>query len=338
MSSSARTLELLSVLASRPSWPGRELADRVGVSPRTLRRDITALQDLGYPITSERGVAGGYRLAPGAVLPPLVMTDEEAVTIVLALGEAAASRRDDQARSAVSALEKLVGALPARLRQRIEALDAVTSVHTPLSSVPVDVSVLTTVAMAARESRTLEVGYGDRGGRVTRREVQPHGLVTFEGRIYLIAYDLLRQDWRLFRLDRVASVRPTGQTFARRALPHGDPVEFLRAGLADATSTHRIRATVHAPASRVAEALGEHGNVTPAGPDRCEVVMTVDRLDWVAFGLGSLGAPFEVHGPEEARRHLRAWGERFVAATDPSLTGPAADATVEDIPRGQTGS
>lgn len=325
MAGTARTLELLSVLASRPSWGGGELAHRMGVSPRTLRRDITVLQELGYPITAARGAAGGYRLAPGAVLPPLVMTDEEAVAIVLALSEAAAGSRAHQARWAVSALAKIVAALPSRLRARIEALDAVTSVHTAFSSASVDVAILTGVAMAAREGRTLEIGYEDRGGRVTRREIQPHDLVTSEGRIYLIAYDLLRQDWRSFRLDRVVSAHPTGQSFARRALPHGGPVEFLREGLTEAISPHRVRATVHAPASEVAPALAEYATVTPAGPDRCEVTMAADRLDWVAFGLGSLGAPFEVHGPPEVRRYLRAWGRRLVDATDEERAVPSRD-------------
>lgn len=320
MATSARVLALLSLLQSRTSWAGHELAARLEVSPRTLRRDITALQELGYPIVTTRGTGGGYRLETGAALPPLVVTEEEAAAIVLGLREIAAGAGPLEAQSAITALTKTVEVLPGRVRRRIESLRHVTQVPLSVPTSRIDVSVLTTLAIAVRDRQTVAIGYADRQGAATTRELQPHELLSFEHRIYLVAYDLLRSDWRLFRVDRVNAAKPTGRAFARRPLPYDDSTAYLTAQLSRARSEYDLRATVHAPEGEVSAALQGYATVTPLSDSSCEVRMAVDRLEWAAFALGSLHASFELHGPAEASRYLREWGERFLGATTSAPT------------------
>lgn len=318
MATSARILELLSLLQSRAHWTGAELASRLEISPRTLRRDIEALSALGYPVIAARGTGGGYRLDAGAVLPPLVVSEEEATAIVLGLAEVAAGGHATESQAAITALSKVVPALPAKVRRRVDSLRGLTAVP-PVEGPAgrVDVPVLTTLTLAARDSLTLGLAYADRQGSVTRREVQPHAVLSFERRIYLIAYDLLRHDWRLFRADRIVEAERTGRTFARRALPHDVPIDFLTAQLARSRTAYAVRATVHAPAAPVTERLGSCGAVTDLGNGACAVTIPADSLDWAAFTLASLDASFEVHSPEEARTFIRTWGERLRAAAEP---------------------
>lgn len=316
MATNARILEVLSLLQARSSWTGAELAERLGVSTRTLRRDITALQDLGYPISTTRGVGGGYHLSPGSTLPPLVVSEEEAATIVLGLGDLAAGAHSSESRAAITALTKVVDVLPAKVRRRVEALRGVAAAPVMGDTRPsIDMSVLTSLALAARDRQTLTISYSDRSGSVTRRKVQPHDLVSADHRIYLIAYDLLRQDWRLFRTDRVSGPAATGQAFARRTPPYEDPVAYVDAMLAAALNAYEVRATVQTSAERAISLLAGSAQVEPVNEDVCEVTMVADRLEWVAFGLGLLGVPFELHGPPEAVDYFRAWSERFRSAT-----------------------
>ncbi|NEK57168.1 YafY family transcriptional regulator [Geodermatophilus sabuli] len=307
-----RTLRLLSLLQQRRYWAGADLADRLGISVRTLRRDVDRLRTLGYPVEAQRGVDGGYQLAPGAALPPLVLDDEEAVALVIGLQAAAHSAVAGTAESSVRALAKVVQVMPARLRRRVEALRAVTE---PASwggpRDVVDPAALTTVASACRDVERLAFAYTAADGTPTDREVEPHRLVSLGRRWYLVAYDLTRGDWRSFRLDRLSAPRATGARFAPRRLPAEDAVAFVRAGLGVRATGWRVEALVAAPADDVRARIGRWAAVEDAGPGRCRVTTEPDDLDWAALALGSLGAEFSVVGPPELREHLRGWADRF---------------------------
>ncbi len=209
---STRTLRLLSLLQARRYWPGAELAERLRVSPRTLRRDIDRLRELGYPVQAQRGVEGGYQLAAGAALPPLLVDDEEAVALAVGLQAAAQGAVEGIAESSVRALAKVVQVMPARLRRRVEALGAMT---VPASwggeaQPSADPHALTTVALACRDSERLRFSYIAAGGEQSARHVEPHRLVLLTRRWYLVGYDLTRHDWRTFRLDRLSAPAAPG--------------------------------------------------------------------------------------------------------------------------------
>ena len=230
---SVRTLRLLSLLQARRYWPGEELAGQLQVSPRTLRRDIDRLRELGYPIQAQRGVAGGYQLAAGTALPPLVVDDEEAVALALGLQAAAQDAGEGIAESSVRVLAKVVQVMPARLRRRVHALGAMT-VPASWESMgstareTVDPEVLTTVALACRDTERIRFSYTAAGGEQTGRHVEPHRLVLLGRRWYLVGYDLDRQGWRSYRLDRLTGPDGTGARFRPRELPAADAAAFVQ--------------------------------------------------------------------------------------------------------------
>ena len=228
---SSRMLRLLSLLQARRHWAGPDLADRLGVSLRTLRRDIERLRDLGYPVDAQRGVDGGYQLAPGAALPPLVLDDEEAVALAVGLLGVAQSPVEGVAEASVRALGKIVQVMPNRLRRQVDALRSATESGTwapPVESV--DAGTLTTVAQACRDAELLAFAYVAADQERTGRRVEPHRLVTLGRKWYLVAYDLSRRDWRTFRLDRLTDTRTTGVRFERRALPADDATALFATG------------------------------------------------------------------------------------------------------------
>jgi predicted DNA-binding transcriptional regulator YafY len=313
---SSRTLRLLSLLQTHRFWPGAALAERLGVSARTLRRDVERLRELGYPVDAHRGVDGGYQLAAGAALPPLVVDDEEAVALAIGLRVAAHGAVSGIEEASVRALAKVVQVMPPRLRRRVETLMAVT-VPAVWSRRPApDVDALTTVAQACRDEERLRFGYTAHGGEVTDRHVEPHRLVSLGGRWYLVAYDVDRHGWRSFRLDRLAGPRHTGARFRPRPLPADDAAAFVRAGIgALPAGPHTVEAVVAAPAEAVRAEIGRWATVTGTGPGSCRVAFAADSFDWPAFGLAALGAEFTVVGPPEAVAFMRAWGERLTRAT-----------------------
>jgi predicted DNA-binding transcriptional regulator YafY len=321
-----RTLRLLSLMQNRRHWAGAELAERLGVSLRTLRRDVDRLRDLGYPVEAQPGVDGGYRLAPGAALPPLVLDDEEAVALVVGLQAAAQSAIAGTAESSVRALTKVVQVLPPRLRRRADALRAVTE---PAgwrdAAAAIDAEVLTTVAQACRDTERLAFGYSAADGTRTEREVEPARLVPLGRRWYLVAYDLGRGDWRSFRLDRLTAARPTGARFAPRRLPAEDAAAFVRAAMGPRATPVEVEAVVAAPAEQVRARIGRWARVVEEGPGRSRVHLETDALDWPAFALGSLGAEFSVVRPPELRELLLEWADRFGRAAlgiDSVAAGP----------------
>ncbi|GGO30100.1 DeoR family transcriptional regulator [Microbispora rosea subsp. aerata] len=316
---STRTLRLLSLLQNHGYWHGTELAERLGVSVRTLRRDIDRLRELGYPVEAQRGVDGGYQLAAGAALPPLVIDDDEAVALAVGLQTAAQGAVEGIAESSVRVLAKVVQVMPARLRRRVEALRTMTvpAVWDGQAATSVDPDVLTTVALACRDHERLRFAYTPVDGRRTERHVEPHRLVRLGSRWYLVAYDLTRHDWRSFRVDRLIGPEGTGSRFRPRELPAADAAEFVRAGMENLPRSYRVEALVDAPAATVRERVGRWCTVEEAGAGRCRIRMVTTSLTWPAMTLGAVGADFSVIEPPELLDLLHEWGARFVRAGRP---------------------
>jgi predicted DNA-binding transcriptional regulator YafY len=302
MSTSARMLSLLSLLQTHRYWPGDELATRLEVSGRTLRRDIERLRDLGYVVDASRGVAGGYQLRAGGQLPPLLLEDDEAVAIAVGLRTAAAGSVGGLEETSVQALAKVVALMPPRLRRRMDALKDVTDTPGPWAQGPtVDAAVLTTLAQACRDDEPLTFDYEARGAEVTHRRVEPHRLVSLGRRWYLVAYDRDRQDWRSFRVDRLSSPATTGQRFRPRELPGGDALAFVQAGFRQIPQRYAVRVRVEAPAPAVRWSVGRWGEVTATGESSCLLEMNVDDLQWPVMVLAQVGAPFTVESPDALR-------------------------------------
>ena len=308
---SSRLLDLLSLLQARRDWPGGELADRLGVSGRTIRRDVERLRALGYPVQSLTGPAGGYQLRAGTAMPPLLLDEEEAIAIAVGLGTAARSSVTGIEETSIRALVKLEQVLPAHLRRRVAALGSAT-VAPPAGGPTVDPQHLTTIAAACRDAECLRFGYTSRDGTVTRREVDPHTLVNLGRRWYLVAWDRRREDWRSFRVDRVERPAATGVSFTARALPGGDAAAYVKQGIAGAFSRLEARVTVHAPADEVARRHPSLAQaLTPIDEHRCEYRTSDDNLDWLAIRVAMLGVDIDVHEPPELIAYVDAMAARL---------------------------
>jgi predicted DNA-binding transcriptional regulator YafY len=307
-------LQLLSLLQTHRFWSGGELAERLEVSERTLRRDVDRLRELGYPVDAVRGVAGGYQLQAGASLPPLLLEDDEAVAIAVGLRGAAGGMVEGIAETSVRALGKLVQVMPPRLRRQVDALQAY-SVPVSFSGGPsVDASLLTTLAMACRDDERLRFDYTPRDGETMRRHVEPHRLVTRGRRWYLVAYDLTRHDWRSFRVDRIAGPERTGARFRQRELPAphaGDAASFVQAAIRSIPQQHDVAVLVRTSADAVTAVVRRWGEVDPLDETSCRLRMQVDDLGWPLMVLAAVGAPFEVESPPELVEEVRRVGSLF---------------------------
>jgi predicted DNA-binding transcriptional regulator YafY len=266
--SGSRLLRLLALLQSQMDWPGAALARRLGVSTRTVRSDMGRLRRLGYPVHATSGVAGGYRLGAGARLPPLVLDDEEAIAVAVGLRTAAATTIGGIEETSLRALAKLEHVLPARLRPRVAALAAYT-VPVPGTGPAVDGEVLATLASACRDRRRLRFDYRDHHGVDTVRATEPHRLVSTGRRWYLVAWDLDRDDWRTFRVDRLTPWIPTGPTFAPRPIPAGDAITYVTNGVASVLGPCRTVARVHAPATTITELVPPVARVEHLNDSTC---------------------------------------------------------------------
>ncbi len=312
---SSRLLELLALLQARRDWPGAELSDRLGVSGRTIRRDVERLRGLGYPVESLRGPAGGYTLRAGTAMPPLLLDEGEAIAIAVGLGTAARASVSGIEETSIRALVKLEQVLPAHLRRRVRALGAAT-VAPPAAGPMVDPRHLTTIAAACRDSECLRFAYSSRDGTGTRREVEPHSLVNFGRRWYLVAWDRRREDWRTFRVDRLARPLVTGVRFAPRELPAKDASAYVERSISSAPSRYEARVTVHASAAEMASRLPSYwGRFEPIDAERCEYRSRDDDLGWLGMRVTMLGAEFEVHEPPELIEHLQDLARRLNRAT-----------------------
>ncbi|UFU03215.1 YafY family transcriptional regulator [Ruania suaedae] len=319
MTTSSRTLRLLSLLQAHRYWAGDELAERLGVSLRTLRRDVDRLRDLGYPVQSGRGVGGGYQLAPGAALPPLVLDDDEAVALVVGLQSAAHSGLANVAEASVRALATVVPVLPTRLRRQVEAIGATTDSLRPDAPAgeATDPATLVVLAQACRDAERVRFGYSSASGEATHRHVEPVRLVTVGRRYYLLGYDLDRADWRSFRLDRVREPLPTGSWFRPREVPGGDAAAYVRDGLRRGSPGPQASAELVADADRVREQIGRWFEVTASGPGRCRVHADGVDPEWMAFALAHTGGEILSVEPAEVREVMRTWAGRFTQAVGP---------------------
>jgi predicted DNA-binding transcriptional regulator YafY len=311
----ARLLKMLSLLQARREWPGSELARRLEVSPRTVRRDIDRLRDLGYPVQATLGVAGGYRLAAGTAMPPLLLDDEEAVAITVGLRTAAGHAIDGIDEASVRALAKLQQVLPARLRRRVEALGAATVPLLIAAGPGVDPEQLAVLAAAIAGHERLRFGYRAGDGTESRRLAEPHRLVAAGRRWYLLAYDNDQDDWRIFRVDRVRDLQPTGARSAPREPPGSDAAAYVTSKLYSMAPTYTAVVTLHAPAADAARRLGDAaGALEPLDERTCRLRSRADTLEWLAFRLATLGCEFDVHQPPELAEYLRALGARVTRA------------------------
>ena len=307
----SRVLQLLGLLQSRRVWTGEELAERLGVTTRSVRRDVDRLRDLGYPVHASKGHGGGYQLGAGAALPPLLLDPDEAVAMAVCLRLAAGGTVAGVGESALRALTKLDQVMPSRLRSQVAAVhDATVTLTSPSSDSPVEPDVLMTLARACRDREHVHTGYVDRAGNTTERRLEPYQLVTTGRRWYLLAYDRDRQDWRSLRLDRMSGVRalavpsspatrptPRNTSNVRSAAHH---IATWRASAI--TLPNRLVAQHFSPASVTIEA---------DGPDACIVTAGADDPERMVFYFATVGCDFEVLEPPAVVRAVEAVAARI---------------------------
>jgi predicted DNA-binding transcriptional regulator YafY len=314
LGTSARLLRLLSLLQARRAWSGPELADRLEVTPRTIRNDVERLRRLGYPVHGTPGVAGGYRLGAGASLPPLLLDDDEAVAVAIGLRTAAGGSVAGIEETSVRALAKIEQVLPPRLRHRVDAFQAYT-VPIPDGVPAADAQTLATIAAACRDHERLRFDYQTHDLNPSTRTVEPHRLAYLNRRWYLVAWDVGKEDWRTFRADRVELEPATGRRFVPRELPEGDLATHLSHGVGQATWKYRARVKVHAPAGVVAARLPAAIPVEPVDDHTCVVDVGSDTPHMLAVYLGMMDVDFEVTEPPELVDHLRNLIDRYDRAT-----------------------
>jgi predicted DNA-binding transcriptional regulator YafY len=316
-STASRLLALLGLLQTHRHWPGNELAGRLGVTPRTLRRDIERLRELGYRVESVPGVAGGYRLEAGSALPPLHLTDDEAVTMAIGLRIAAAQGLEDGTNTTLTALAKLEQVLPPALRARVGALGEVLS-PSRRPSAAVAPELLGRLALACRDRERIRFAYVSGGGDESRRIVEPHSLVAAERAWFLVGWDLTRSDWRTFRVDRLSDLFLTRLHFPERALPADDAAEFVAVAASSIPQPRTAVVVMDLPLDRVrehfgpwargAEPAGDGRTAWPIGGRSNEELMSA--LAWIPEGV-----EYEVRGDPEFARFLGEVADRMHRAS-----------------------
>ncbi|MFI8950564.1 helix-turn-helix transcriptional regulator [Streptomyces sp. NPDC053750] len=316
LETSARLLRLLSLLQAHREWSGTDLADRLGVSPRTVRRDVDRLRELGYPVNASPGTGGGYQLGAGAELPPLLLDDDEAVAVAVGLRTAAGQGIEGIGETSVRALAKLEQVLPNRLRRRVGALNAFT---VPMLRGPgpaaVDPAVLTELAHLCRDGERLRFAYRGHDGTESRRTVEPYRLVCSERRWYLVAYDLDRADWRTFRVDRVTPRPPHGPRFVPREPPAEDLAAYVSEGVSTRAYARHARIRLLVPLEEAAERISPTAGVLEAeGPNSCVLRTGAGSLDVMVVHVMLLGFDFEVLEPAELTETIRVARDRLSRA------------------------
>jgi predicted DNA-binding transcriptional regulator YafY len=310
-SPTSRLLVLLESLQARPVATGRELADRLGIDVRTLRRYVAALQELGIPIEGQRGVGGGYRMRPGFRLPPLMLSDDEAVVVVLGLVAAQRLGLDTESAAADGALTKIHRVLPTRLRSRVEALESSLGFVEPAAgAAPVPGETVLLLAEAVRRRKRVRTRYRSFSGAASERELSPHGLVVNAGRWYLAAHDHDRGELRTFRVDRMLG--PALEETAALAPPDGfDAVVYVTGSLASVPWTWHVEVELDLVAERAAERIP--ATLGQLAEEECVTIlrMRVESLDWMASLLAGLGCDFVIRRPDELRASVRKLAERL---------------------------
>ncbi|MFI2434272.1 helix-turn-helix transcriptional regulator [Streptomyces sp. NPDC018693] len=313
----ARLLQLLSLLQTPREWPGSEIAERLGVSRRTVRRDIDRLRELGYPVQATHGADGGYRLVAGKAMPPLVLDDEEAVAIAVGLRAGAGHAIEGVDEASVRALAKLEQVLPTRLRHRVSTLQAATTALTSGDGASVAPETLTVMASTVAGRERLRFAYRAKDGTESRRLTEPYRLVSTGRRWYLVAYDLGREDWRTFRVDRVREPFATGARFTPREVPEGGEAEYLRRSIRGPERyDYEFDVEFEASADAVAERLpGLFGRPEEVTEGRCRLRgVTSEPVTWMAVRLAMTGHDFTVRAPEELVVCVRELGGRLSRA------------------------
>lgn len=323
----SRVLQLLSLLQTYRFWPGTELSDRLGVSARTLRRDIDRLRALGYPVDATPGVAGGYRLAAGTHMPPLLLDDDEAVAIAVGLRTAAGAAIEGIEEISVRALAKLEQVLPDRLRRRVRAVHGnIVPMRWDGAAGPTVVpEALALLSQACRDHEEARFDYRRRDGEESSRLVQPHHLVSAGRRWYLVAWDVRRDDWRTFRLDRVADPRLAGARFTAREVPGGDPAAFVARSISEMPSAHRVVVRATCRAEEVRSLLRwVDAEIEDLG-DTCRVGLRGDDAAWLAMVIAGLAVSVDVSLEEDAvgevRTAMAVVSERLGRATTEPFRG-----------------
>ena len=307
----SRLLELLEVLQTQPLTTGREIADRLGIDRRTVRRYVAALQELGIPVEGERGVGGGYRLRPGYRLPPLMLDDDEATVVVLGLVTVRRLGLDSGGASVDGALAKIHRVLPDTLRRRVEALESTLGfTGSATEGAPVAGDALLRLAEAIRRRLRVRTRYRSFEGEETQRELSPHGLVVHAGRWYLAAYDHGRRDFRTFRVDRMR--RLAVSTAAAVAAPDDfDPVAHVSRSLARVPWPWEVEVVLDLSTDEASRRLPATLAELVAIDGGTLLRMRVGSLDWMASVLAGLGCGFTIRRPEELRASMRELAERL---------------------------
>ncbi|MBF6217222.1 WYL domain-containing protein [Nocardia abscessus] len=317
-STTTRLLRLLALLQDR-AYTGRELAERLGVTDRTLRHDIQRLRELGYPVHATRGAIGGYRLGRGTTMPPLLLDDDEAVAVAVAVGlaEDGSTGIADIAEHVTKALGKLDQILPKRLQRKVSALREATAIGPATTGsrepdAPVPAAVLTTLAGAIRDGATVRIAEAGAGSSV---EIEPYRLINWQRRWYLVAYSLADHSWRAIALAAVLRAEPSSRRFAARSLPDDDLVAFVMRHIATTGWKVQARVTVLAPAETVVARINPAvGVVEAVDADTCVLYTGADALETIAIYLSMLMMDFRVDGPPELVAHIRTLGRRYTAA------------------------
>ncbi|WP_432155650.1 helix-turn-helix transcriptional regulator [Streptomyces sp. bgisy153] len=325
LDTSARLLRLLSLLQAHREWSGAALAERLGVTARTVRRDVDRLRELGYPVDASPGTGGGYQLGAGAELPPLLLDDDEAVAVAVGLRTAAGQGIDGIGETSVRALAKLEQVLPQRLRRRVGALNAFTvpMLRGPRSSA-VDPAVLTELAHLCRDAERLRFEYRGGDGAVSRRTVEPHRLVCSERRWYLVAWDVDRADWRTFRVDRLTPRPPHGPRFAPREPPADDLAAYVSHGVSTRAYAEQAAVRLLVPLADAADRISPSaGTLEADGPDACVLRTGAASLDVMVIHIVLMGFDFEVLEPTGLSDAIRTVRDRLSRALD-RADGPGA--------------
>lgn len=309
-----RTLRLLTLLQSRAVWGGGELAEELGVTPRSVRRDVDRLRQMGYPVLASHGHGGGYQLGAGRALPPLLLASDEAVAVAVGLRLAASSGIDGLGERALRALTVLDQVLPPTVREEVAAVTSVMDVVATGSPV-VASPVLLTLARAAREAHQVRLDYVRADGEASQRRLEPYRVLSVDGRWYLFAWDLDREDWRTFRLDRISDARPSTFRFTPRPTP--DIEAYVRESVSVGAYSSTVTVRVLRPFEEVAGTIRlSDGTVEPDGPDTCLLRMGAHALDWVVLYLAHLGLPVEPVDPPELTTTIRRLGAWFDATRE----------------------
>ncbi|MEU7434902.1 YafY family protein [Streptomyces sioyaensis] len=327
LETSARLLRLLSLLQSHREWTGAELAGRLEVTARTVRRDIDRLRELGYPVHSAPGTAGGYRLGAGAELPPLLLDDDEAVAVAVGLRTAAAGGVEGIEETSVRALAKLEQVLPHRLQRRVGALNAFTVPMFGAGGPRVDPNTLTELAHACRDCHRLRFDYTTHDGTLSRRTVEPHRLVCARRHWYLVAWDVDRADWRTYRADRITPTPPHGPRFTPRTPPAEDLAAYVSHGISTRAYAQQATVLVHASREQAAERIGPAaGTLEAVDAASCLLHTGAHSLDVMVVHLVMTGFDFEVREPPELLDRVREIRDRLSRA----LAAPPAAAPPPD--------